>query len=526
MNRRRMNRRKLFMDGLAALLAKASGKKLDFRRLPPAKRALFLDIARRRMGGERLVDFITRVWPHEPPPRHLLPLLDLFEQARLRQVRALVSMPPRHGKSVSMQRAVAWWLTHSPASTCAYACYNDTFAGRQSRRTRQFAHDSQIELSKERQAVHEWLTPEGGGVVAAGVGGGLTGHGVSGIACVDDPYKDFEQANSTLYREHVWDWFHGVLKTRLEGPSSIIVTHTRWAESDLIGQLMEEQPGEWEYINLPALAEEDDPLGRAPGEALWPERFSAEYLLSERTHNEFVFQSMYQGQPRSKYSRLFYGPPRYYDPRTTNFKGCTILIGADPAASEKTSADFSAAVVLVLRPPFDKPTVYLREVWRGQVTVPRFAVQLLAMQRRHGCPAYVESVAGFAGVPQLMRELEPNLIIHAVVPKGAKDQDRRELPPEMLDLLRAVSDKYRRAQLVASCWNDGRFLLPTVDPQAPSSGQAPPWLGPYVKELTTFTGVKDAHDDQVDATSTAFNAVVVAPAPIQRGARVDPARYG
>ena len=51
---------------------------------------------------------------------------------------------------------------------------------------------------------------------------------------------------------------------------------TRWHEDDLVGRLLNPEYGEvedWEIINLPAVAEEGDVLGREPGEALWPERY-------------------------------------------------------------------------------------------------------------------------------------------------------------------------------------------------------------------------------------------------------------
>ena len=44
---------------------------------------------------------------------------------------------------------------------------------------------------------------------------------------------------------------------------------TRWHEADLAGRLLADPDGEpWKVLNLPALAEADDPLGRAPGEAV------------------------------------------------------------------------------------------------------------------------------------------------------------------------------------------------------------------------------------------------------------------
>src|SRR3546814_16955079 len=62
---------------------------------------------------------------------------------------------------------------------------------------------------------------------------------------------------------------------------SVIIIQTRWHEDDLVGRLTdpsnpcynEDEAKLWKIINIPAVAEEDDVLGRAPGAPLWPERF-------------------------------------------------------------------------------------------------------------------------------------------------------------------------------------------------------------------------------------------------------------
>ena len=67
---------------------------------------------------------------------------------------------------------------------------------------------------------------------------------------------------------------------------TIVIITTRWNEDDLIGRLTDplnpyyshDEAKLWRKIELPALAEENDILGRAEGEALWPERFDVEYL--------------------------------------------------------------------------------------------------------------------------------------------------------------------------------------------------------------------------------------------------------
>ena len=52
-----------------------------------------------------------------------------------------------------------------------------------------------------------------------------------------------------------------------------MIIGARLSSDDLIGKILDSEAGpEYEYICLPAIAGEDDMLGRQPGEALWPER--------------------------------------------------------------------------------------------------------------------------------------------------------------------------------------------------------------------------------------------------------------
>jgi predicted phage terminase large subunit-like protein len=82
----------------------------------------------------------------------------------------------------------------------------------------------------------------------------------------------------------------------------LIVHNTRWHEDDLTGhelQKMAEGRGEkWEVINIPAIAVDDDVLGREPGEGLWPEVFGTEfYLKQKRSLTGRSWNSLYMGNP-------------------------------------------------------------------------------------------------------------------------------------------------------------------------------------------------------------------------------------
>jgi len=422
-------------------------------------------------GSERLADFICRVSPHHPPPRHIWPLMAELERARFEPLRLCVHMPPRHAKTVTLLHALAWWVQNWPADMNAYISYNDTIALSKSRLCRNIANLAGVQLGGNSEAAGEWTTSAGGGVVAAGAGAGLTGRGFQGLVVVDDPYKNREEADSQVVRTKIWENFNEVVMTRLEG-ASVVVCHTRWHQDDLIAGLVKQG---WDHINLAALAEDGDQLDRAPGEALWPAVFPPESLHAIRSQiGEWSFAALYQGQPRPRGHSLF-GPETYHD--NDSIDGHQLVIYADPAASEKTTADYGVMMCMAVRGRKEQRTAKVLDLWRGQVTVPEFVRKLVAFQAKHnGAYAFVESVGGFKAVPQLMREI------------GGKQLRLREDQPK--------GDKFQRAQSVAAAWNDGRVTVP----------RSAPWVHQFLLEVQAFSGVNDSHDDQVDCLSGCWNS--------------------
>lgn len=426
-------------------------------------------------SGEGLADFIRRTQPHRPPPPHIMPLIRRIEAAREKPLRLVVTMPPRHVKTTTLVNAFSWWLSLFPGDTCGYYTYSDEKARSESRKARDLAIGVGIDISEDAANLKEWRTSQGGGLLAGGAGGGLTGYGISGIMAVDDPYKNREEADSRIIRDKIWEWFNEVAFTRDEG-CSFIVTHTRWHDDDLAGKLVKQG---WEELRLSALAEENDPLGRELNAALWPEMFSEERLAIIRKQiGEFSWASLYQQRPRPRGAKLF-GPEHYYDPKTVDFTECRASIGADTAASKKTSADSSAAVAGMVRGR-DKDTriTYITEAYKEQMTVPQFARDLRAFQaRNHGAMAAVEGAGIGKGTYQAIKDVDPKARIFESETRG---------------------DKFQRAQGVAAAWNDGRVLVPLGNP---------PWLAKFLSDVQDFTGVNDAEDDIPDALAHMWNAI-------------------
>lgn len=122
---------------------------------------------------------------------------------------------------------------------------------------------------------------------------------------IDDPIKGRVEANSRTLRNQQWDWFTDVGLTRLMGAGRVIVCMTRWHEDDLVGRITNPRnpyydpqfASNWKVINIPHFAEEDDPLWRDPGEILWPERTSREFLENQRRINPSGFSALHMGRP-------------------------------------------------------------------------------------------------------------------------------------------------------------------------------------------------------------------------------------
>lgn len=454
-------------------------------------------LVRLQYPEEGLREFITRVIPEEPPPPHTRILTDLIERTRHERVFATVSWPPRHAKTVSLLRGVAWSLQTAPADLSAYVTYSDVKAREESAVCQRLAlAGGNVTLRRGSRNLTAWRTMQGGGLIAAGRRGGITGRGISGLMIVDDPYSNREEADSEIVRRNVSEWFREVVFTRLQ-KASVIVVHTRWRDDDLIGELIDGGHPGWEHYNVPAIAEDNDILGRAPGEALWPSHFPIEELKRiQGMLTEYSFAALYQGRPRPRGTAVF-GDPTYYDPRTFDIRGSTIYIGADPAASAKTKADHSVAVAIATKGHGDQRHGVVLDVLRGQWSVPEFVRRLTAFQTKwYSAKVAVEAVGGFKAVPQLLLEQDNRIRLHEVDVQG---------------------DKFQRSQWVAAAWNAGRLGVPT----------GAPWLADFLAEVGRFTGVNDKQDDQVDALAHAWNSAPGAttiPAP-RRGALLDTSRW-
>ena len=151
-------------------------------------------------------------------------------------------------------------------------------------------------LAGDNRAAHRFQTTVGGEYFAAGLGGPITGRRAD-LVVIDDPIKSHAEADSSTHREFVWDWYRSELVTRLKPKGRIALIMTRWHQDDLGGRLL--ASGEdWTVLRLPAIAEDNDPMQRVCGAALWPTWEDAEALERKRVVvGPRVWNALYQQAP-------------------------------------------------------------------------------------------------------------------------------------------------------------------------------------------------------------------------------------
>lgn len=420
------------------------------------------------------------------------PHLDLIDRVLLdaetkgRQ-RIILNVGPRYGKT----RRVRWGCLHRlmrrPESRIIYGSHGKALAHEQTRWVRdQFeAHDLGVRVRQDTRAADRWyLDGFDGGMLAAGIGSGITGFGAD-LLVVDDVIADDKQAQSDTWRKAGWRWFTQTAFDRLEPNASVVIVMTRWHAEDLAGRLLTEQPGVWTHIRVPTIAEDDDPIGRKPGALLWPERYDdAAVAEQKRTLGAHGFAARHQQKPAAAEGGLF---KREHLRRTwrpgaageIDLGGSRILLSdcwkfltVDLAASLRTSADFTVAGAWAITVGGD---LVLLDGKRVKVTPAGHADLVQDLRRDTGADAvFVESrMHGTTLVYELGRQGVPV----------------SELHPD--------ADKYTRAMPAAVRAESGRLWLPDAE--------AHPWVSEWIDELAAFPN--GSHDDVVDVVAYAARVV-------------------
>lgn len=396
--------------------------------------------------------------------------------------RLIISAPPRHGKTELITKNVPIWvLENFGDKEVILTTYGGELSADFGRVVRDRIQDApellRTRIRRDASKVSNWSTEQGGSMRSIGIGGPITGRGAD-VLLIDDYIKEIKEALSPTYRDYIWNWFVTTAFTRIEPGGTCIIIATRWHHDDLIGRILraKDELGEWEYIRLPAEAEEGDILGRTLGEPLFPERYDLKALAERKAIlGSFFYNAMFQQDPRDESSAVTdpswlrtvsempdddYAYARTWDLAATA-DGGDYTVGSLLAHGRRSQNTY---IVNVVRKQLSPGSVEEK-------------VRQTALADGVGTKIYIEQEPGSAG-KLLVNQFQQNI-----------------LPEFTVEEVPVVTNKLVRAQpFLAACEAGKVFLLKG------------PWNAAFIDEFTTFP--HGHHDDQVDTAGAGYEKLV------------------
>lgn len=456
---------------------------------------------------------------------HQLLIGDLLMSSASRDtMRFMLSMPPGHCKSShSSHHFPAWYFGRNPKSRFLQAGHSQDFVANElGSRVKQIIDSDDyrlvfpdIRLRNDMRAKDYWgLTNGKGKYVGKGVGQGISGfRGTYGM--VDDPYKSRADAESPTVRDKTFKWFADDFSTRLLPGSPLGIIMTRWNSDDICGRITDREAAEtreveekalqkslekvqdevveafrevdgntrsyrFEIINLPALAEDDDVLGRAPGEPLWPELYDREALsILKADMTAASWNSLYQGTPMdasggaidAEWFRRYDNLPQKATETSPNQIRRTV-VSVDAANTAKERSDYTVIGVWI---EDMQKNHYLADVYRGQIEFTALCTEIDRICKRWA------NITG--SIEALLVEAKGNGLSYVQLKQNGG------APAPLIAIEVGTTTKEFRFDKVTPLFEAGAVFLPNRSL----------WLADYEKELVAFPAGK--HDDQVDMTS-------------------------
>lgn len=408
----------------------------------------------------------------------------LQEVAAGRVKRLLVTMPPRHLKSICASVAFpAWILGQDPTRRIICASYSTDLATKHARDCRAVMEGDWYRrvfpltrLDPDKNAELEFMTTRRGFRYATSVGGTLTGRG-GNLIIIDDPMKA-QEAMSETKRQAVRDWYSNTLYSRLDNKvdDAMVLIMQRLHVDDLAGHVLD--TGGWVHLNIPAIAEgaQRYQIGdgqfhdRQFGEVIDPRRESAAVLTDlKRTLGTYDFSAQYQQTPappggamiKLNWFSRFRHPPGFRD-------GHMIVQSWDTAAKATELSDYSVCTTWYKA----EDDFYLLNVFRERLDFPMLKRKVVEQYNRVAgmrMPVKVLIEDKSSGT-QLIQELRREKLVRptAFTPEG---------------------DKIMRMHAQSSKIEAGQIHLPFEAP----------WLQDFETEMMQFPNGK--FDDQVDSVS-------------------------
>lgn len=484
------------------------------------------ELLRRQFGKETLAEFAQAIdvpgkpasdmpdeWLFNPvetiAARHHILLMDTLDRVFSGEIKNLmVFMPPGSAKSTYASVVYpAYAMGKRPGSKFILASYASDIAWKQSRRTRQIVKSAKYRpifgsgLVHGNQSVEEWALDNGSEYMAGGLMAGMTGNRASCII-IDDPVKGREDAESETIRRKTKEAYEDDLKTRLVPGGTTIIIQTRWHEDDLSGSILPEgwdgesgflkgrDDQQWFVLCLPAIADrDDDPLGRAKGEPLWPEWFKGDHFDRFRA-NARTWSALFQQKPRPsegaefkrQWIQIYLKPPKVMNK----------IILADPASGKKKDkGDYACFWVVGLAAD---QNAYLIDCIRDRLNLTERVDAIIDLHRRHKPVATRYEQYGLQADIEAIRA----------------EQERQQYRFKIDEVGGTVSKESRIRRLLP--WYErGRIYHPVAMPYTDTNGVTHDLMVDFAKEFEAFPVGRT--DDMMDSLARIDEPKLILPFP-------------
>lgn len=411
----------------------------------------------------------------------------------------ILETPPQHGKSMNVTEALpSWCMGKHPGWRVILASYNDETAERFARRNKEKIQRCGgalfgIGIGGVSRATEFELKAEGGAIpgrlISRGMLAGITGNPAN-LLVIDDPIKNRMEADSPTRRSQIWNEWLNSLKSRLAAKAKVVVIMTPWHEDDLAARLLNTEQNV-RLVRLPVEAEENDPLGRKPGDALCPElgkdnkwlRQFKESYLSDSEGGARAWSALYQCSPRVEGGNMIQRTWwRYYDTEEVkNF--ATDIISVDAAFKGNDNNDFVAI-----------------EVW-GKLNNDYYLRYCL--NKHMDFPQTIEAI-------RTVKRLYPNAMSVLIEDKANGSAIIQTLQKEMFCIpVNPQGGKVARVSAVSPAIESGHVYVP--------SGAA--WLYEFLDQFSAFPAGK--HDDMVDSATQAIHYLLHSPGVVPEEEKVE-----
>lgn len=390
----------------------------------------------------------------------------------------VVETPPQHGKSLTISESLpSWVLGKYPTWRVIEASYNEDSAERFCRRNKEKVkkHGANlfgVTVGGIDRANEFELDNKRGRLISRGIMSGITGNPAN-LLIIDDPIKNRQEADSETIRNRHWEEWQNSLKSRLAAGAKVILIMTPWHEDDLAARILATEKNA-SLLRLPVEAEENDPLGRAVGEALCPElgkddKWLADFkraYVSDPKGGARAWSALYQCSPRVEGGQIIQRSWwQFYEPDSV-LGFATELISVDAAFKGGSNNDYVAITVWGKR----GTDYYLRYCLNKQMDFPTTLQAIRSVNQLYpsvGAVLIEDKANGSAIISVLQQEM----FCIPVNPRGGK---------------------VARVNAIAPAIQSGHVKLPVNAP----------WVNEVIDQFSAFPA--GAHDDICDSVSQAL----------------------